>query len=173
MLFLHWFYKVVREKCWFYIGFPRLSASCPRKMLKNHLFSFVFRPKLRGQPADNQRARFAHHATTPKLASYRPSTVIRMPLARTLISRLASPARTHERNETISRLAVSQRTHPPNIQYIDTHIYIYIYIYRRLEGVSPTGKSFRFVCACERAGERAGGRRARDQIRLPRRIWIE
>ena len=25
-LFLHWFYKVVREKCCFYIGFTRLSA---------------------------------------------------------------------------------------------------------------------------------------------------
>ena len=32
--------------------------------------------------------------------------------------------------------------------------------------MSPTGKSFRFVRACERAG----GRRARDQLRLPR--WI-
>ena len=32
--------------------------------------------------------------------------------------------------------------------------------------VAPTGKSFRFVRACERAG----GRRARDQLRLPRGI---
>ena len=27
MLFLHWFYKVVREKCCFYVGFTRLSAN--------------------------------------------------------------------------------------------------------------------------------------------------
>ena len=33
--------------------------------------------------------------------------------------------------------------------------------------VAPTGKSFRFVRACERAG----GRRARDQLRLPRGFW--
>ena len=43
VLFLHWFYKVVREKYCFYIGFTRLSTKsvvftlvlqgCPRKML--------------------------------------------------------------------------------------------------------------------------------------------
>ena len=37
MLFLHWFYKVVREKHCFYIGFTRLSATsvastCEQKM---------------------------------------------------------------------------------------------------------------------------------------------
>ena len=35
--------------------------------------------------------------------------------------------------------------------YIYTYTYIYIYIYRRLGGVRPTGKSFRFVRACVRA----------------------
>ena len=35
-LFLHWFYKVVREKCCFYIGFIRLSA-------KNVVFTLVLR----------------------------------------------------------------------------------------------------------------------------------
>ena len=44
----------------------------------------------------------------------RPNTGIETPLARP--RSFASPARTHERNETISRLAVSQRTHPPNLQ---------------------------------------------------------
>ena len=39
--------------------------------------------------------------------------------------RLASPARTHERNETISRLG-SQGLTPPNLQCM---YYIYIYIY--------------------------------------------
>ena len=46
---------------------------------------------------------------------------------------------------------------------------IVIIVYWRLGGESaaaPTGKSFRFVRACERAG----GRRARDQLRLPRGI---
>ena len=47
-LFLHWFYKVVREKGCFYIGFTRLSAKndvftlvlqgCPRNMLFLHWF---------------------------------------------------------------------------------------------------------------------------------------
>ena len=37
--------------------------------------------------------------------------------------------RTHEQNETISRLAVSQRTHPPNLQYVLLYVYIYIYMY--------------------------------------------
>ena len=43
--------------------------------------------------------------------------------------------------------------------YVCTCIYIYIYIYIRyyniyiseVGGVSPTGKSFRFVCACARS----------------------
>ena len=38
--------------------------------------------------------------------------------------------------------------------YIYTYIYIYIYMYVYVlegGGVSPTGKSFRFVRACERA----------------------
>ena len=55
MLFLHWFYKVVHEKCCFYIGFTRLSTKrvvftlvlqgCPRKMLFLHWFYKVVREK--------------------------------------------------------------------------------------------------------------------------------
>ena len=85
-LFLHWFCKVVREKCCFYIGFARLSAKkavftlvllgcprtagkplvllrCPRvvreKCLKTRCFSMLFVQKL---SADNRRqpARFRH-----------------------------------------------------------------------------------------------------------------
>ena len=70
------------------------------------------------------------------------------------------------------RIGQSSNQDGPKI-YVDiyTHIYIYIYYTRIFIGgwggesaAAPTGKSFRFVRACERAGARA----ARDQLQLPR-----
>ena len=123
-----------------------------------------------------------------KLQPPSPSTRIETPLARR--RSFASPrplARTHERNETISRLGshVSHELTPPTS---DIYIYIYIYIRREREreknkkynlsevgGVkpeaNPTGKSasFRF-----RSCVRACGRARRGEAKLRGRVvpWL-
>ena len=94
-------------------------------------------------------------------------------MAADLAPRARPPACTHERNETISREGPLSLKPPPP----DVYIYIYVcmffpYLHTHIGGwggesaAAPTGKSFRFVRACERAGARA----ARDQLRLPRAI---
>ena len=104
MLFFHWFYKVVREKCCFYIGFTRVVREKPHKTCVKSIF-FV----------DNPPGTVSPRGAGPKLPFLLQNRIAsRSPTQ----LRLASPARTHERNETISRLAVSQLTHPPNLQYI-------------------------------------------------------
>ena len=80
-----------------------------------------------GQPRDNHgttagqpRARIGHTTDTTDTPRH---TEPRRALATRANPRprsFASPrfARTHERNETISRLGVSQRTHPPNLRLL-------------------------------------------------------
>ena len=93
MLVLHWFYKVVREKCWKTIGFTRLSAGCPRKMLKSHVFFIAFAQKL---STDNR------HGLARTLESIcltnSPSCTIESPLARP--HSFASPRPLARTNET-------------------------------------------------------------------------
>ena len=94
--------------------------------------------------------------------TYSPSTGI-------LSRSFASPARTHERNETISRLAVSKLTHPPNLQSsynCPRNSKEFIGGWGGESAAAPTGKSFRFVRACERAGARA--RERSNRFRLSR-----
>ena len=98
-LFLHWFYKVVREKCCFYIGFTRVVREKPYKTCVKTTF-FVDNPPGMVSPQEEeqqQEVNWPHNSPSYTIES--------------LISR--SLARTHERNETISRLAVSQKDSPP------------------------------------------------------------
>ena len=76
-----------------------------------------------------------------------------------------------------SSLAHTPGAYPPSVPLSDKRfwrvaIYIYIYIYIGGWGgesaAAPTGKSFRFVRACERAGARARSNR----FRLPRWIFL-
>ena len=116
MFILQWFYKVVHGKCWFYIGFARLSTEnvdftlvlqgCPWKMLILHWFLKEISRTTRGQPqhgfgAEQEQQEQHNFCLRTALApeSYRPRS-------------FASPARTHERNETISQLG-SQGLTPP------------------------------------------------------------
>ena len=113
-LFLQWFYKVVREKGCFFIGFIRLSAG-----------SVVFSLVLEGLSAKNVKKPVLKQdfSWTTRRAWFRrreaeelnwphnsPSFTIESPLARP--HSFASP-RPLARNETISRLAVSQTDSPP------------------------------------------------------------
>jgi len=112
VLCLYWFYKVVRDNCCFYMGFTRLSAkSC---------VLYWFHKVVRGQPARAQnrprsssRRRRRSDKTCPQQPQHHNLIASRSPTQ----LRLASLARSHARNETISRL-VSQRTHLPNLQYV-------------------------------------------------------
>ena len=83
-------------------------------------------------------------STVPKGTPTRPDPTgglisVLAPATKSLVSRahsFASPARTHERNETISRSgdSVPLRSHPPTSDayiYIYTHTHTYIYIYTR------------------------------------------
>ena len=111
MMFLHWFYKVVREKCCFYTVFMRLSAKnvvflhwfyegCPRNMV----FYIGFTRKTRGQLADNP-ARFWHSRRENGLTTGLASQSNRLSLAHTASPRLArSHARPEPKPKSISRL---------------------------------------------------------------------
>ena len=113
MLFLRWFYKVVRDKCCFYIGFTRVVREKPDKTCVKSLV-FVDNPP--GMVSPQQKDGNCPHNS--------PSYTIESLISRSL-------ARTHERNETISRLAVSQKDSPPQPPiyiYIYTHTYRYIHI---------------------------------------------
>ena len=77
---------------WVYKGCPRKTWNKPSK---NNIF--------RGQPAEHGSATEAENGKWPHNS---PSCTIESLISRSL-------ARTHERNETISRLAVSQTDSPP------------------------------------------------------------
>ena len=111
VLFLHWFYKVVREKCCFYIGFTRVVREKPYKTCVKSTF-FVDNPPgmVSGQ---EQHVKCPHNS---------PSFTIESPLARP--HSFASPRPLARTNETkrFPGWRFHKRTHPPNLQYI----YIYI-----------------------------------------------
>ena len=124
MLKNRWFYKVVDEKCCFYVGFTRLwmqtvgfYSGCGCQWW----FFICFYIKSHRQRIHNPGLRFG-----ARRRRRRGGGILlpqNSPRLQNLITqlRLASPARTHERNETISRLAVSQTDSPPQ-----PPIYIYI-----------------------------------------------
>ena len=93
-LFLHWFYTVVRETCCFYISFTRVVREKPYETLvKNNIF--------RGQPTRHAFATEEEELNSPHNS---PSYTIESLISRSL-------ARTHERNETISRFGFTKDSH--------------------------------------------------------------
>ena len=127
MLLLHSFYKAVRDNSCFYVGFLRLSANnvvfillvrrLSAKNQKNQCHINIFR----GQPTRYLSAEKQQQVNCPPNS---PSFTIESPLARP--HSFASPrplARTHERNETISRLAVSQKDSPPQPPIFAGYVY--------------------------------------------------
>ena len=106
MLFIHWFYKVVRDKCCFSIGFTRLSATnvvfplvLQGLSARNGVFHWFYKENsrtTRGQPTRHGFATGAGGAT--KLPHNRPSFTIESPLARP--HSFASPRPLARTNET-------------------------------------------------------------------------
>ena len=114
VLIFHWFYRVVDEKCWFYVGFTRLwmqtvgfYSGCGWQWW----FFIGFYVKFHRQRIHNPGLRFG---ASRRRRSRSSTFASEQPQQQNLITqlRLASPARTHERNETISRLG-SQGLTPP------------------------------------------------------------
>ena len=89
MLFLHRFYKVAREKCWFYSGFTRVVREKREQPCAKTRF-FVDNPPGMVSPQEKQST---HFCLTTALASQSN----RLSLAHTASPRLA---RSHARHET-------------------------------------------------------------------------
>ncbi len=115
VLIFHWFYRVVDEKCWFYVGFTRLwmqtvgfYSGCGWQWW----FFIGFYVNFHRQRIHNLRGSVSGWAAGG--AGEGILLPQNSPRLQNLITqlRLASPARTHERNETISRLG-SQGLTPP------------------------------------------------------------
>jgi len=104
IVFLHWFYKVVREQWWFYIGFTSLSAT-------HADFTLVLLgcPRTTGAGTPSTLSAGAGGGT---LSPNSPSTRIETPLARP--RSFASPRPLARANET---KRFPSWTHPPNLQY--------------------------------------------------------
>ena len=127
---VHWFYYVVHEKYGFYIGFTRLSVKSvafplvlQRLSADNLLFQWFLRENsrtTRGQPGHGFAT--GAGAAAPLLPQNTPSTGIESPTQ----LRLASPARTHERNETISRLGVTKNSTPQPPIWLQVQHVLYI-----------------------------------------------
>ena len=132
VLFSHWFYKVVREKCCFHIGFTMVVREKPSKtLLKSSLF------------VDNPPGMVWTPERSNKYPSQPPQLHDRIASRSPTQLRLASPARTHDTNRNrnpISRLGEQEALIPPTS---DMCVYIYIYI-------------LEFACAHPRTEKKGG-----------------
>ena len=110
-LFLHWFYKVVREKCCFYIGFTRVVREKPYKTLVESTL-FVDNPPGMLLPTEEDQKSLTT-ALAPRSN--------RLSLAHTASPRLArSHARTKRNDFPVGGLR-STAISPPNLRCIPVH----------------------------------------------------
>ena len=110
VLFLHWFYKVVREKCCFYIGFTKVVREKLYKTCVKSTF-FVDNPPGMVSPEEEQQQQQQEEQQELNSPHNSPSYTIESPLARP--HSFASPRPLAHTNET---KRFPDWTHPPNLQ---------------------------------------------------------